>query len=319
MRADAARWPELPLHEWKETYDTLHMWTQIVGKVRLALAPLTNHWWNGTLSVTPTGLTTSFNPYGKGGFEVLFDFLRHLLVVDAVGATHQMATMALSAYPVAEFYDRFIALLRSLRIEVSIWPVPVEVERRIPFNEDHVHATYDPEYAERFWRVLVRSERVFQVFRARFIGKCSPVHFFWGAFDMAVTRFSGRTAPPHPPAPNVAHYVVVEAYSHEVSSCGFWPGGGAYAEPAYYSYAYPEPPGCRDRAVRPDGALYLPSMGEYILPYDCIRTSADPDADLLAFLQSTYDAAADAGHWDRAGLERVETPAFPFRQGVSLP
>jgi hypothetical protein len=206
---------------------------------------------------------------------------------------------------VAEFYGRFMDLLGSLDLEVRIWPVPVEVENPIPFKQDRTHAAYDPEYVSRFWRILVQSDRVFQIFRSRFIGKCSPVHFFWGSFDMALTRFSGRRAPRHPPVPNLAHFVVIEAYSHEVSSCGFWPGGGPTQEPIYYSYAYPEPEGFKGYPVRPTGAFYSSELGEFVLPYDVVRRSKNPDQELLAFLQSTYDAAAETGRWDRVNLERV--------------
>jgi hypothetical protein len=267
---------------------------------------LINHWWNVPLYVTPTGLTTSLIPYGRRGFEIRFDFLRHLLVLDTMDENR---SMPLSACPVSDFYHQFTELLRSVAIEVPIWTVPVEVETRIPFEEDRTHASYDPEYTRRFWRILVQSARVFEIFRSRFIGKCSPVHFFWGGFDMAVTRFSGRPAPPHPPAPFVAHSVVLEAYSHEVSSCGFWPGSGPIQEPAYYSYAYPEPQGFRRYEVRPEGAFYADEMGEYILPYDKVRTADDPDARLLAFLQSTYVAAAETGRWDRGSLERRAEPS----------
>jgi hypothetical protein len=299
------QWPGLPLDKWKDTYETLRLWTQIVGKVRLKQAPLVNHWWNVPFYVTPAGLTTSMMPYGRGGFEVRFDFVRHLLAVDVCGERNESRTMPLSACPVADFYHRFMDLLRSVGIDVQIWTMPQEVETRIPFEEDTAHATYDPEYAQRFWRILVQSERIFQIFRSGYIGKCSPVHFFWGGFDMALTRFSGRPAPPHPPVPFLAHFVVLEAYSHEVSSCGFWPGSGALQEPAYYSYAYPEPEGFKNSEVSPNKAFYSAEMGEYILPYERVRNADDPDGELLVFLQSTYVAAAETGHWDRGSLERV--------------
>ena len=300
-------WPSLPLEEWQDTYATLHMWTQIVGKVRLKQAPHVNHWWQVPLYVTPRGLTTSPIPYGQRTFEVLFDFNDHRLIVHAFGEGETTGSLPLSARPVAEFYEQFMDLLRSLNLEMRIWPVPVEVENPIPFKQDRTHAAYDPEYARRFWRILVQSDRVFQIFRSRFIGKCSPVHLFWGALDLAVTRFSGRRAPEHPPAPNLAHFVAVEAYSHEVSSCGFWPGGGPIREPVYYSYAYPEPEGFKNYPVRPAGAYYSKELGEFLLPYEAIRRAKDPDQELLAFLQSTYDAAADTGRWDRANLERVKS------------
>ncbi len=298
-------WPALPLGEWKETYETLHLWTQVVGKVRLRQAPLMNHWWQVPLYVTPTGLTTSMVPYGKRGFEIRFDFLRHLLVVDTCGGTDKSGTMPLSACSVSDFYGRFMELLHSLEIDVPIWTTPVEIGTRIPFEEDRTHAAYDPAYVQRFWRILVQSERVFQTFRSRFIGKCSLVHFFWGAFDMAVTRFSGRRAPAHPPVPYVAHYVMLEAYSHEVSSCGFWPGGGSIEEPAYYSYAYPEPEGFKDYEMDLQGGFYSNEMGEFILPYEQVRLADDPDGRLLNFLERTYVAAAETGHWDRGSLERT--------------
>ncbi len=302
------QWPSLPLEAWKDTYETLRLWTQIVGKVRLKQAPLINHWWNVPFYVTPTGLTTSIIPYRSHGFEIRFDFLRHLLIVDTTGDRDDSRTMALSASSVADFYHRFVELLRSLEIEVPIWTVPVEVETRIPFEQDRTHAAYDGDYAQRFWRILVQSERVLQIFRSSFIGKCSPVHFFWGGFDMAVARFSGRRAPPHPAVPYVAHFVVLEAYSHEVSSCGFWPGSGPVQEPAYYAYAYPEPEGFKSYKVNPDGAFYSDEMGEYILPYEKVRRADDPDSYLLAFLESTYVAASETGRWDRASLERGYLP-----------
>ncbi|OPY64212.1 MAG: hypothetical protein A4E57_03633 [Syntrophorhabdaceae bacterium PtaU1.Bin034] len=300
-------WPSLPLKDWQDTYATLQLFTQIVGKVRLKQAPLINHWWQVPLYVTPRGLTTSAIPHGERTFEVQFDFIDHRLIVHASGEENASRSFALAPYSVAEFYGQFMDTLRSLGLQVRIWPVPVEVETRIPFDQDRTHAAYDPEYANRLWRILVQSERVFQLFRSRFIGKCSPVHFFWGAFDLAVTRFSGRRAPDHPPAPYVAHYVVLEAYSHEVSSCGFWPGGGVIEEPAYYSYAYPEPEGFRDYVVRPESAYYSSEMGEFILPYDAVRLAEEPDKMLLAFLQSTYVAAAETGLWDRTNLERLVT------------
>jgi hypothetical protein len=269
--------------------------------VRLAQTALVNHWWNVVFYVTPTGLTTSFIPYGTGGFEVRFDFMEHRLVVETTNGTRAMALRAVS---VARFYREFMDLLHGLGIDVSIWPVPVEVATRIPFDEDDRHSAYDPDYADRLRRILVQSERLLQIFRARFIGKCSPVHFFWGSFDMALTRFSGRTAPPHPPVPFLVHRVVLEAYSHEVCSCGFWPGGGPVPEAAYYAYAYPEPEGFAMRDVAPEGAFYSKEMGEYILPYEKVRPAQDPDMSLLTFLESTYAAAAETGNWDRVALER---------------
>lgn len=301
-------WPSLPLKEWRAAYATLHMWTQVVGKVRLALAPPVNHWWGVTFYVTTRGVTTSPIPYRNRYFEVEFDFIGHRLFVNT--SDGDTRSLPLSPRPVAEFYGRFMELLRSLDIAVKVWPVPVEVEDRTPFDRDTTHASYDPEYANRFWRILMQSDRVFKSFRSRFTGKCSPVHFFWGGFDLAVTRFSGRPAPEHPPVPNVGHFVAIEAYTQEVSSAGFWPGGGPIQEAAYYSYAYPEPEDYKYYGVRPDKAFYSRELGEFILPYEAVRRSKDPDRMLLDFLQSTYEAAAVTGRWDRAGLERKE--AWPF-------
>jgi hypothetical protein len=280
------------------------MWTQIVGKTKLALTPRINHWWNVTLHVTPRGLTTSAMPYGERTFAVDFDFIDHALVVrTSDGAA---SSLPLAPQAVADFYAGYLSLLRSLDLEVRIWPHPVEVERAIPFAEDREHASYDAAAAHRFWRVLTQADRVMQRFRARFIGKCSPVHFFWGACDLAVTRFSGRRAPKHPGGiPNVGAWVMQEAYSHEVSSCGFWPGGGPVAEPGFYAYAYPEPSGFAEAHIEPREAYYFRDMGEFLLPYDAVRTAESPDDVVLAFLQSTYGAAADLGEWDRNALERA--------------
>jgi hypothetical protein len=298
-------WPSLPLKDWQDTYATLHMWTQIVGKVRLRQAPHVNHWWQVPFYIDSRGLTTSTIPYGQRTFEVQFDFHGHQLIIHTCGEGETTRSFPLAARSVAEFYGRFMDLLRSLDLEVRIWPVPVEVENPIPFKQDRTHAAYDPEYASRLWRILAQSDRMFQIFRSGFIGKCSPVHFFWGSFDMALTRFSGRRAPRHPPVPNLAHFVAIEAYSHEVSSCGFWPGGGPIQEPIYYSYAYPEPEGFKSYLVRPTSAFFSSELGEFILPYDAVRRSKNPDQELLAFLQSTYEAAAETGRWDRANLERM--------------
>ncbi len=293
-------WPSLPLAEWQETYATLHMWTQIVGKVRLALSPPLNHWWATALYVTPRGLTTSAVPYGTQTFEVTFDFLDQILWVRA--STGASRAMALYPRPVADFYREFLAILRTLGIAVTINPLPQEVANPIPCDEDYEHASYDAAAATRWWRILVESDRVLQQFRARYIGKCSPVHFFWGSFDLAVTRFSGAGAPERPGADRITR----EAYSHEVSSCGFWPGtvGGPTQDPAYYSYMAPAPPGLADAAVRPAAAGYNQQIGEFILPYEAVRTAADPDAMLLEFAQSTYVAGANLAEWDRAALER---------------
>ena len=295
-------WPELPLAEWKDTYETLHMWTQIVGKIRLALTHLENHWWNSALYVTSRGLTTSAMSYHDQILQISFDFIAHRLIIET--AEGYTKTIALRPRSVAEFYQELMASLVSLDMPVTIWTTPVEVPDRTPFEKDQKHAAYDPEYAQRFWRILAQTSRVLTEFRCRFTGKVSPVHFFWGAFDLAVTRFSGRPAPPHPGAPNVAQFVQAEAYSHEVSSCGFWPGGGPVNEPVFYAYAYPEPHGFKDYSIRPPEAFYHTGMGEFLLPYDVIRTSNAPDETLLNFLQSTYEAAATSADWDRNTLER---------------
>jgi uncharacterized protein DUF5996 len=301
-----AAWPALPLAEWRDTYATLHMWTQIVGKTRLALAPMENHWWQIALYVTPRGLTTSAIPYGLRAFEVDFDFIDHTLRVrTSDGATRALALVARS---VADFYAEYMAVLRALDLKVAIMASPVEVQTAIPFAEDREHAAYDPDAARRCWQILLQTHSVLKRFRGRFVGKASPVHFFWGSFDLAATRFSGRPAPVHPGgAPNCPNYVMVEAYSHECSSCGFWPGGGAIAEPVFYAYAYPEPPGYTDHAVRPEGACYHREMREFVLPYEVVRSASAPDQRLLEFFQSTYDAAADHGHWDRSALDRPRT------------
>lgn len=299
--APSTPWPELPLTAWQDTYSTLHLWTQIVGKVRLALAPRVNHWWQVALYVTPRGLTTTAIPYGVRALQIDFDLIAHrLLLACSEGATR---TIPLAPRPVADFYREVMDALHSLGMQVELWPVPVEMAERIPFDQDTRHSAYDPEYADRFRRALLQVDRVLNAFRSRFIGKTSPVHFFWGSFDLAVTRFSGRSAPPHPGGPNVARSVMREAYSHEVSSAGFWPGAGL-GEPAFYSYAYPEPAGFMDHPVELEGAFYHPELREYLLPYDAVRTALQPDRLLLAFLQSTYEAAAERGHWDRSALER---------------
>ena len=296
-------WPDLPLEQWRDTYATLHMWTQIVGKTRLALAPMQNHWWQVALYVTPRGLTTSAIPAGTRTFAVDFDFIDHqLLLRDSDGAARRLP---LAPRSVADFYAEYMSALRSLGIDARLKPSPVEVVTAIPFAEDRTHASYDADAVSRCWRILVQADRVMKRFRGRFLGKASPVHFFWGSFDLAATRFSGRPAPRHGGgAPNCPDYVMVEAYSHECSSCGFWPGGGAIDEPAFYSYAYPAPPGFADRAVLPAGARYSAEAGEFLLPYSAVRSASDPDEVLLQFFQSTYDAAADLARWDRVALER---------------
>ena len=295
--------PELPLHQWQETYTTLHMWTQIVGKIKLRQCPHVNHWWQVVLYLTSRGLTTSPIPYGSSTFEIEFDFIDHQLVLKTNSGGH--SSFAFSGNSVALFYRKLMDALDSLGIKVKIWTVPVEVEERIPFEQDVQHSSYDPDYASRCWQIMVQTDTVLKEFRSRFIGKCSPVHFFWGAFDMAVTRFSGRRAPEHPGGvPALADFVVREAYSHEVSSCGFWPGGGMIEEPCFYAYAYPEPDGFKQATVNPEGAFYNADLNEFLLPYSIVRTSENPDNVLLEFLQSTYEAAANLGNWDRSSLER---------------
>ncbi|MCW5890991.1 MAG: hypothetical protein KIT14_10615 [bacterium] len=303
-------WPALPLAAWQDTCATLHRWLQVVGKIRLVQTPWINHSWHVTLYPTVRGLTTSPMPYGTGTFQIDFDFFDHrLIVATSDGAVR---TVALRPMAVADFYAAVFAALGELGIAVHIHPVPNELPDATPLDVDRVHAAYDPEYARRFWRVLAQSARVFTAFRARYLGKCSPVHFFWGSNDLAVTRFSGRTAPPHPGGvPHLPDVVAREAYSHEVSSAGFWPGGGAIDYPAYYSYAYPSPDGFADEPVQPGDAFWSKDLGEFVLPYDAVRTAADPDAVLLAFLQSTYEAAANRGGWDRAALERREGDGPP--------
>ena len=291
-------WPSLPLEEWKETYATLHMWTQIVGKIRLVQSPPVNHWWQVPLYVSARGLTTSTIPSDTRTFEIDFDFIDHQLIIRTSDGSQK--TLPLAPRTVADFYKELMTTLRSLEIEVEIRAIPDEVPDPIPFAEDRVHAAYDPEYANRFWRILVQADRVFEEFRARFIGKCSPVHFFWGSFDLAVTRFSGRRAPEREGADSITR----EAYSHEVISHGFWPGSGNIQEAAFYSYTAPEPTGLPQAKVRPEGAFYNPETGGFILPYDVVRQAASPDETLLEFLQSTYEAGANLAKWDRASLER---------------
>ena len=295
-------WPALPLEGWADTCATLHMWTQIVGKIRLRESAPINHGWHSTLYVTARGLTTSPIPHGHRIFQIDFDFIDHTLVIEV--SDGRSARVPLEPQTVAVFYRRVMDALAGLDIDVRIYAKPNEVADPIPFDRDDVHRAYDREAVNRFWRVLVQNDRVFKRFRSGFLGKCSPVHLFWGALDLAVTRFSGRPAPPHPGGiPNLPDRITREAYSHEVSSAGFWAGGGAIAYPAYYSYAYPEPPGFASAAVGPREAFYSTDLHEFILPYDVVRTSADPDRVLLEFLQSTYVAAADLARWDRAALE----------------
>jgi len=290
--------PELPLRDWQATYDTLHMWTQIVGKVRMALGPAINNWWGIPLYVTARGLTTSPIPLGYGSFEIRFDFIDHKLVIEtSIGALRELK---LEPQSVAEFYSKFLASLQELGIDVRIHAVPDEFPNPIPFEKDEVHTSYDADAVNRFWRILVWSDCVFKEFRARFTGKVSPVHFFWGSFDLAVTRFSGRVAPPRPGA----DAITAEAYSHEVSSAGFWPGGGVVEGAAFYAYAAPEPSGFAGYRARPAEAFYHPELHEFLLMYDDVRRAPSPKDSLLQFLQSTYEAAAILGNWDRPNLER---------------
>ena len=292
-------WPELPLQAWQDTYATLHMWTQVVGKIRLALSPRLNHWWEVPLYVNARGLTTSAIPYGDGIFEVQFDFIDHNLEIETSWGSNK--TLALKPQSVASFYAEFMAALESLGVRVKIWTMPVEVPNPIRFEGDTQHASYDPEYADRFWRLLILCNSVFQEFRAGFIGKDSPVHFFWGSFDLCVTRFSGRRAPERAGADIITR----EAYSHEVISAGFWPGGGDLKGAAFYAYAAPEPAGFSQRKVRPAEAFYHPQMKEFLLMYDVVRRAPSPRQAVLDFLQSTYEAGADLAHWDRKELERL--------------
>jgi Family of unknown function (DUF5996) len=292
---DKKAWPELPLEAWQETYATLHMWTQIVGKIRMTLTPLINHWWNVTLYVTSRGLTTSPIPYPLGSFEIQFDFIDHRLIVET--SEGDLRTVDLRPRTVADFYRELMSTLASLAIDVKIHAHPDEVANPIPFAEDVTHASYDPKHVHLFWRILVSVDQIFKDFRGRFIGKCSPVQFYWGSFDLAVTRFSGRTAPPRPDP------IQREAYSHEVISAGFWPGG-AGMEAAFYSYTAPEPPGLKTASIQPAAAGYHAGMSEFILPYDEVRRSHSPEQALMEFLQSTYEAGANLAKWDRGALER---------------
>jgi hypothetical protein len=296
-------WPDLPLREWLATRDTLHMWLQIVGKVRLIQSPWINHGWHATLYPTSRGLTTSLIPHGHRQFQIDLDLIDHRLALTA--SDGRSGGFALEPQTVAAFYDRLMGELARLDLAVRIVARPNEVPEAIPFPLDDVHREYDAGAAHRFWRMLIQTERVMQHFRARFIGKCSPIHLFWGAMDLAVTRFSGRVAPRHPGGiPNLPDRVTRDAYSHEVSSCGFWAGTPPVDYPAFYAYAYPEPPGFADARVRPEGAFYSAEFREFVLPYSRVRESPAPDDTLTEFLQSTYEAAADLGRWDRAALER---------------
>jgi hypothetical protein len=294
-------WPDLPYAAWRDTLQTLHLWSQIVGKIRVTLTPWLNHSWHVPFYVTARGIGTSPIPIGAESFEIDFDFIGHRLQVRTSRGGED--GFALTPISVAEFYQRVFAMLSRLDVSVMIDDMPSEMANATPFSQDHVHASYDPEAAHRFWRALMQADRVFKLFRSGYLGKASPVHFFWGSFDLAVTRFSGRSAPRHPGGiPGLSDAVACEAYSHEESSAGFWPGNDAFPKAAFYSYAYPEPPGYRDRAVTP-GASFDTTLGEFILPYDTLRAAADPDGLLLDFLATTYAAAADCGGWDRKALE----------------
>ena len=298
----AAAWPALDYAQWKDTRDTLHLWTQIAGKVRLTLATPVNHWWHVPLYVFSRGITTSAIPYEDRCFEIVFDFIDHRLRV--LCSDGRRGEVELRPRTTAEFYGEVMRVLREAGVEVRINTRPSEIADPIPFEQDTVHRSYDPDAAQRFWRALVQAERVFTAFRGRFLGKSSPVHFFWGSFDLAVTRFSGRRAPEHPGAAGLPDFVTREAYSHEVSSAGFWPGGDGVEEAIFYSYAYPAPEGFGGAKVEPDAARFDAALGEFVLPYEAVRSARDPDAALTSFLQSTYAAAADLGGWDRAALER---------------
>ncbi len=294
-------WPALPVAEWQATRDTLQLWTQIVGKIRMVRTPVMSHWWNVPLYVTARGLSTSMIPAGGRGFQIDFDFTIHRLEITTSDGAQR--TMPLEARRVADFYAEVMAMLADLGLATSIWTMPVEIPDAIPFDEDVLHASYDRDQVERFWRALIEMVRVFEQFRSEFIGKVSPVHLFWGALDLAVTRFSGRRAPSHPGgAPNCGPHVMLEAYSHEVSSAGYWPGPDG--EGVFYSYAYPEPDGYRHQPVAPSAARWDDSLGEFVLPYEIVRTAPDPDGVLLDFLRTTYAAAADTARWNRQELER---------------
>ena len=301
-------WPQLPYETWGGTIATLHLWSQIVGKIRLACTPWINHSWHTTSHVTARGLSTSTIPHGSNAFQIGFDFTDHILEIRTIDGGS--ASLKLEPRSTADFYKSVIGQLDALGVGVEISPMPSEIENPIPFNDDYEHASYDSEAAHALWKAFVQTERVFQKFRAGFIGKCSPVHVFWGGFDMAVTRFSGRQAPPHPGGfPYLADWITREAYSHEVSSLGFWPGNGDAPMPLFYAYAYPSPAGFSEATVRPAEAFWYEDLGEFVLPYDAVRQADDPDAALLAFAQSTYVTAADLARWDREALEAP--PGFP--------
>ncbi|GCE26912.1 hypothetical protein KDA_23960 [Dictyobacter alpinus] len=292
------KWPALPFTSWQDTCETLHLWTQIVGKVRLGLCPPTNHWWQSTLYLSARGLTTSPIPYPGGIFEISFDFIGHKLLIETSQGERKI--LPLAPRSVATFYREVMDALKELHIPVRINPLPNEIKDPIPFDQDEIHAAYDPVMVERFWRILLQTDTIFKEFRGRFIGKSSPVHFFWGSFDLAVTRFSGQKAPERPGADLITR----EAYSHEVISCGFWPGNADFPQPAFYTYAAPEPAGLGSAAIKPAKAFHNADLAEFFYLYDDMRQEAEPEQALLDFLQSTYAAAADLAHWDRAALER---------------
>jgi Family of unknown function (DUF5996) len=299
-----ADWPELRLEDWADTCATLHLWTQVIGKIRLAHAPMINHWWQVPLYVTCRGLTTSPIPYGTQRFQIDFDFIDHCLKIQT--SNGEIETIPLGPRTVADFYAEVMGRLRDLGLETRIWTMPVEIPDAVPFDRDKDHASYDPDYANRFWRILLQVDRIFTLFRSQFVGKVSPVHFFWGSFDLAVTRFSGRVAPRLTSASaNLGAWVMQEAYSHEVSSCGFWPGNGGFGQAAFFSYAYPEPEGFAQAPTRPDTTRYDQDLGQFILPYDAVRQAQSPDDTVMEYLASTYAAAAGLAHWDRAALERA--------------
>lgn len=297
-------WPSLPLGSWLDTYRTLHLWTQIIGKIRLATVPPLNHWWNVALYITPHGLGTDTLWCDQRPFRIEFNFIRHLLRLEAEDGAERH--LLLKPQTVADFYTKIMCELESLGITVKIWPVPVEIEERLPFNQNTKDKSYERVQVEAFWKIISKVAHLLDRFRGGFVGKASRVHFFWGSFDLAVTRFSGRRAPRHPGAANVAAFVTEQAYSHEVSSCGFWPGEGL-GEPAFYSYAYPEPPGFANYKIKPEAAYYSTQFKEFLLPYEAVRTSAAPEETLMDFFQSTYEAEANLAHWDRSALE-LEAP-----------
>ena len=306
-------WPSLDYAAWRDTCATLQLWTQIAGKIRLALGPWINHSWGVTLYVTSRGLTTSLIPYGARAFEIEFDFIRHQLRITTADGDER--AIKLQPQSVASFYREVMSILRELAIEVQIGMKPNETLEAIPFDRDEKHAAYDPEYANRFWRVLLQADRIFKEFRSRFCGKCSPVHFFWGSFDLAVTRFSGRSAPPHPGGiPHLPDAITREAYSQEVSSLGFWPGNDQIAAALFYSYAYPSPDGFADAKVKPAVASFHPQLREFVLPYHDVRRAESPDDAILEFAQSTYDAASTLAKWDRAALEEKKPASLSAKE-----